>query len=379
MTDVYINKITKYLPGEAISNQEMESYLGLIDDKPSKAKPIILRNNGIKTRYYALDKNGKATHNNATLTKQAIALLFDENFGAEDIALLSTGTATPDQLLPAHASMVHGLLQTKQSIAVNTASGICCSGMNALNYGYLALKAGVYPNAVCTGSERVSAWLRADKFQQEAEKLKSLEANPIIAFQREFLRWMLSDGAAALLLENKPRAGQLSLKIEFIDFYSYAHELEPCMYAGGHKQADGSLTSWMDIETSQWLEESVFSINQDTKLLGENILIKGAESLVQSFQRHQLQVAAIDYILVHISSNFFKDKLNEAFEKVGIHFQKEKWFYNLPEVGNVGSASIFIALEDLFNNTALQKGQKILLCVPESGRFTYAVSLLTVC
>jgi 3-oxoacyl-[acyl-carrier-protein] synthase-3 len=41
----------------------------------------------------------------------------------------------------------------------------------------------------------------ADKFNHEAENLKLLEERPIIAFKREFLRWMLSDGAGAFLLK----------------------------------------------------------------------------------------------------------------------------------------------------------------------------------
>ncbi len=48
-------------------------------------------------------------------------------------------------------------------------------------------------------------------------------------------------------------------------------------------------------------------------------------------------------------------------------------------VGNVGSASIFLALEELMYSGKLRKGQKIALIIPESARFTYANILLTVC
>ncbi|HLU51735.1 MAG TPA: hypothetical protein VKZ42_06180, partial [Flavobacteriaceae bacterium] len=61
MFDVYITRTSKYLPNNSISNEEIESYLGYINDKTSKAKNVVLRNNGIKSRYYALDKEGKAT------------------------------------------------------------------------------------------------------------------------------------------------------------------------------------------------------------------------------------------------------------------------------------------------------------------------------
>ena len=49
---VYINSIASFLPGVPVPNEEMEDYLGLIGGKPSRVKPIVLRQNGIKTRYY---------------------------------------------------------------------------------------------------------------------------------------------------------------------------------------------------------------------------------------------------------------------------------------------------------------------------------------
>jgi len=379
MNDVFITKASTYLPNEPVSNDEMETYLGYINDKPSKARALILRNNKITTRYYALDKQGKPTHTNAQITAKAVEGLFDENFGKQDIELLSCGTTSADQIQPSHASMVHGELNLNKSIEINTSTGLCNSGMNAFNYGFLSVKAGVKENAVCVGSERFSAWMTADKFNHEAENLKLLEERPIIAFKREFLRWMLSDGAGALLLENKPRPNQTSLKVEFIDFYSYAHEIEACMYAGCEKQEDGSLKSWADYSSDEWLKQSIFALKQDTKILDQYILVKGAESLRSSFDKHNLDPNTIDHVLAHISSGYFKEGLKEEFANVGLDFPWEKWFYNLSEVGNIGAGSIFIALEELMNSGKLKKGEKVLLCVPESGRFAYSCALLTVC
>ncbi|SMP01722.1 beta-ketoacyl-ACP synthase III [Chryseobacterium profundimaris] len=379
MNDVFITKASTYLPNDPVSNDEMETYLGYINEKPSKAKALILRNNKITTRYYALDQEGKPTHTNAQITAKAVEGLFDENFGKEDIELLSCGTTSADQIQPSHASMVHGELNLNKSIEINTSTGLCNSGMNAFNYGFLSVKAGVKENAVCVGSERFSAWMTADKFNHEAENLKLLEERPIIAFKREFLRWMLSDGAGALLLENKPRPNQTSLKVEFIDFYSYAHEIEACMYAGCEKQEDGSLKSWADYPSDEWLKQSIFALKQDTKILDQYILVKGAESLRSSFDKHNLDPNTIDHVLAHISSGYFKEGLKEEFANVGLDFPWEKWFYNLSEVGNIGAGSIFIALEELMNSGKLKKGEKVLLCVPESGRFAYSCALLTVC
>ena len=379
MHDVFITKASTYLPNEPVSNDEMESYLGLVNNTPSKARALILRNNKIKTRYYALDKEGKPTHTNAQITAKAVEGLFDEHFKKEDMELLSCGTSSADQIQPSHSSMVHGELNIGKSVEINTATGLCNSGMNALNYGFLNIKAGVKDNAVCVGSERMSAWMTADKFNHEAENLKLLEERPIVAFKREFLRWMLSDGAGAFLLENKPRENEISLKIDWIDFYSYAHEIEACMYSGCEKQEDGSLKSWAEYPAEEWLNQSIFALKQDTKILDKYILVKGAESLRSSFDKHQLDPETVDHVLAHISSGYFKEGLKEEFANVGLDFPWEKWFYNLSEVGNIGAGSIFIAVEQLMNSGTLKKGEKILLCVPESGRFAYSCALLTVC
>ena len=377
MFDVYITKAAKYLPNEAVSNDEMEDYLGLINETASKARRLILRNNKIVTRYYALDKNGKSTHNNAELTHNAIQGLFDERFTPMDMELLSCGTTTPDVLVPSHASMVHGLLKNK-SVELNSSSGVCCAGMNALKFGFLSVKSGSTQNAVCVGSEKLSTWMQADKFENEVDSLKSLEEQPILAFKKDFLRWMLSDGAGAFLLENKPN-GALSLKIEWMESYSYAFELETCMYAGGDKLENGEIQPWNEYAPDQWLKQSLFSFKQDVKLLDENILIKGTQSAVEALKKHNISSGEIDFFVPHVSSHYFVDGLNKTMIEYGIGVPMEKWFMNLATVGNVGAGSIYLAVEELMSSGKLKKGDKIFLSVPESGRFSYAYAYLTVC
>lgn len=377
MKEVYITRSAKFLPNSPVTNEEMEAYLGMIDGVPSKGKSITLRSNGIKTRYYAIDKQGKSTHSNAQLTAQAIEQLVDADFTQKDIELLACGTTSPDNLLPSHAVMVHGELDCN-SIELVSTSGACCTSMQALKYAYNSILAGSTTNAVCTGSEKLSNLMRAEHFEKETERLAELNAHPIIAFEKDFLRWMLSDGAGALLLENKPR-GKQSLKIEWIDIKSFANELETCMYAGADKASNGETIGWKDYSSQEWLDKSIFAFKQDVKLLGREIVPTGAKYLKELLAKKGVTVNDLDYILPHISSEFFKSKMQEEFEKLGIAIPNEKWFTNLTTVGNIGAGSIFIMLEELMNSGKLKPGQKILLMVPESARFTYAFSLLTVC
>ncbi|MEP6929744.1 MAG: beta-ketoacyl-ACP synthase III [Flavobacterium sp.] len=377
MFEVYITKAAKYLPNEAVSNDEMENFLGLINDTASKARRIILRNNKITSRYYAVDKIGKSTHSNAELTRNAVEQLFDDSFTSQDLEVLSCGTSTPDIFLPSHAAMVHGLLKNK-SVELNSSTGVCCAGMNSLKFGFLSVKSGNSKNAVCTGSEKVSTWLLAQKYNPETTNLKNLEEQPIVAFKKDFLRWMLSDGAGAFLLENKPK-GPISLKIEWMEAFSYAYELETCMYAGGDKLENGDIKSWSDYAPEEWLNESVFAIKQDVKLLDEFILSKGAESMKDAMVKNNITADHVDYFIPHVSSNFFVEGLKKGLTEKGIGMADEKWFMNLSRVGNVGSASIYLALEELMNSGNLKKGDRILLSVPESGRFSFAYAYLTVC
>ncbi len=378
MNPVYITKASKYLPNTPIDNDQMEAFLGEINEAASKAKRIVLRNNGITTRYYALDTQGNPTHTNADLTCLAIKGLLDTHFKAADIQVLSCGTSTPDCLLPSHAAMVHGLLKGSGAVELNSSAGVCNSGMNALKFAYLSIKSGNSTNAVCTGSERVSSWLRANKYENEIQSLTLLQEQPILAFKKDFLRFMLSDGAGALRLESEPHPTDRSLQILWMEAHSYAHQLEACMYAGCEKQSDGSLKAWSDYSPAQWLEQSIFSIKQDVKLLNENILVKGAESMQATLNKHALSPDEITYFLPHISSLYFKDRLYDELKKVGIDIPLERWFLNLPQVGNVGSASPYLMLEELFNSQKLQKGDTLLLSVPESGRFSYSYALLKV-
>jgi 3-oxoacyl-[acyl-carrier-protein] synthase III len=375
--DVFITKISKFLPNHPVGNDEMEDYLGLIKGSKSRSKNIILRNNGIKNRYYAIDKNGFSTHTNAELAAEAIKGLFQNGFQKEDIQLLTCGTSSPDQMVPSHASMIHGVLKCKP-IEVLTAGGTCNSGMLALKYSYMSILTGMVSNSVCVGSEKNSAWLTSENFEEEAEHLEKLGANPYIAFEREFLRWMLSDGASAVLLSDSPNIDGVSLRLDWIENKSFANELNTCMYAGGIKNQNGNLIPWRDISQKEQQEKSVFTLQQDTKELENTITKYGGIFLSEVCKKHNFKPADVDYFLPHMSSEFFRKKIIEDSNAQGLPIPDEKWFTNLHNVGNVGAASPFLMLEELFNEGRFEQGQKILIMVPESARFSYTYAFLTV-
>lgn len=379
LNEVYITNTSHYFPNEPVSNDEMEEYLGLINKQPSKSRRIVLRNNGIKRRFYALTREGKPTHTNAQMAALAVRALFnDDPLQLAEMQLLSCGTSAPDQLMPSHAVMVHGWLPESKAIEVVSPSGVCCAGMHAFKYAYMAVKTGEINTAVATGSERFSGNLRSVLFEDEVQKLTELEQNPFISFEKEFLRWMLSDGAAAWLLTNKPSDNGVSLKVEWVEGVSFANTMEACMYMGCEKMEDGNLKSFMDYSPEEIMDQSILSIKQDVKLLGEYIVNLGIDKMQEVFEKRGFTASEVDYFLPHISSEFFKNKIADKLIKNGMEIPEEKWVLNLSQVGNVGAGSIYMMLDELFHSKRLKEGQKIVLSVPESSRFSYVYALLTV-
>lgn len=379
---VYINTVSAFLPNEAVTNDVMETILGLATTRPSRVRKLILRSNKISSRHYAIDpKTGLASHNNAQLAAEAIRRLGLQGYDIDTIKLLACGTTLPDQLMPNHALMVHGELGIPPCEAVATA-GICLSGVVSLKYAYMAILSGLSRNGVATGSENVSSLMRGHLFQEELTTQKQLlQNNPEIAFEKDFLRWMLSDGAGAVWMSDQPNSApdNISLRIDWIKQKSYAGEVEACMYGGAEKMEDGSLRGWREYLPQEWLEQSIFSIKQDVKLLNEKIIdYTVTRPLKKLVEQQVVDPGKIDWFLPHYSSDFFRDKVYAGMQRADCDIPQQKWFSNLNTKGNTGSASIYIMLDELFHSGRLKKGERLLCYVPESGRFSTAFMHFTV-
>ncbi|MCU7905896.1 MAG: beta-ketoacyl-ACP synthase III [Candidatus Thiodiazotropha sp. (ex Epidulcina cf. delphinae)] len=378
----YITNTSAFLPNRPIENERIEEVLGMVGGMPSRAKRLVLRSNGIKQRYYAVDPStGEPTYTNAEMTAACVKRLFASEEALDSIDCLAAGTSIPDQVMPGHGLMVHGELGNACCEVVST-SGICLSSMAALKYAAMGVRSEAFATAVSTGSELVSPLLCARNFEAESKfKIERLKKKPEIAFEKDFLRWMLSDGAGAFLLENHPhrRAGQPVVEIAWIEIYSYANELETCMYSGAEKLEDGSLRGWKSYSQQALIDHSVMTVKQDVKLLNENIVSMAVrETLKRVIEKTGLQVGQVDYFLPHISSMYFNEKVYQALVELDFEIPRDRWFTNLTTKGNTGSASIYIMLDELLKSGRLKSGDRLLCFVPESGRFSSSFMLLAV-
>jgi 3-oxoacyl-[acyl-carrier-protein] synthase-3 len=368
----FITSLGKFLPGDPVENDAMEEFLGTINGKASRVRNRILKQNGIQTRYYAIDRQQKTLFSNATMAANAIrAAVKRARLDLEEIDFLAAATSQGDYPIPGFASMVHGELKSPPC-EIATLHGVCASGIMALKSAMLQILFGDKQHAVVCASEFPSRLFKSSRF--EAQRAVQEDG---LSFDTEFLRWMLSDGAGAAVLGDSPSASGLSFRIEWTELLSFADQFEPCMYVGLPKNGDGP-QSWLDFPSYDLAADAgAINLRQDIRMLDE-VVRHAVQGLLQIAKKKNLEPQNVDWLAVHYSSHVFRDKSHDLAAKLGFDIPHERWFTNLSSTGNVGSASTFLLLEELLYSGKLKAGDTVLCMVPESGRFLFGYMLLKV-
>lgn len=370
--NAYITSFGKFLPGPPIANDEMESYLGLVEGKPSRVRQRILKQNRIQFRHYAIDRQQRSLFSNAEMTaKAARCAVARAGLTLADVDFIAAATSQADFPLPGFASMVHGELQSPPC-ELSTVHGVCASGIMAIKTAALQVAAGKQNALACAG-EFASRLFKASRF--EDQQLVRAEGP---TFDAEFLRWMLSDGAGAAMLSSYPAARGLSLRIDWIELRSFANKFQPCMYVGPAKKDGRIPQSWLDYPSYRAAADAgAINLRQDIRML-KDVVRYAVGGLLQVAKEKSLAPEEVDWLAVHYSSHFFREQSATLAAKAGFHIPAERWFSNLSTTGNVGSASTFLLLEELLSSGRLKPGHRVLCLIPESGRFLFGYMLLTV-
>lgn len=373
MNNVYVTSMGKFLPGEPVGNEEMEDYLGRINGKSSKSMRRILEQNKIRYRHYAIDKQQRSLYSNAEMAALAIrdALARNPSADEDDIDFLAVGTTQGDLLVPGFASMVHA--ETGLPVMeIATHHGVCASGMQAMKNAYLQVLSGESRAAISCASEFPSRVFKHTRFEAQQGYRDSA-----VPFDTDFLRFMLSDGAGAAILQNSPAPIGLSLRIEWIDNKSYANSYDVCMYAGFNKD-NKEHASWHDYASvHDAADDGAVNLKQDIRLVNEMPKV-GVDRFFELVEEGAVDPSSIDWMVCHYSSHFFRDEIFRLLRLGGLMIPEEKWFTNLYTRGNTGAASIYIMLEELLASGKLSPGERVLCMVPESGRFQTSYMLMTV-
>ena len=374
--NTYITSTGAFLPGPAISTNEVEGILGMVHNKPSFLREKIQQSNKIQTRHYAIDSNQQTTHSNTEMATNAAEQCLDRAFlDRNQVGMLALASTQGDLPAPGMASMVQAELGLPE-IEILTTHGICSSSMMALKAAWNNLRLGEHEAAIVVSSELSSRLLKKQRFEAATE---STFASKRVDFNTEFLRWMLSDGAGALLLQNNPCPKGFSLRIDWIYCFSHAHALPTCMSVGSAGIPDDNRT-WQDYDTYAEAEKAgALLLRQDVRLL-DNMIRMGVEGYLRLVQEGKSTPSKINHFLCHYSSHHFRDKILNMLDAAGVGIPEEKWWTNLYKRGNTGAASMFIMIDEFIrtDEVNIKEGDSIFCFVPESGRFNTTYMQLTV-
>jgi len=358
----FITGAGAFLPGAPVGNDRMEEHLGRIQGRASLFGKKALRWNGVESRHYAMAPDGSVSHTNAGMCALAVErALEDAGLGIGDLSMLATATTQGDFIVPGHAAMVHAALGAGP-LEIASMQSVCGSSLMAAKAAWLSVRAGEHDVAAACAGEFSSRWFRPSFYEGTA----LVDAEGRLRPEADFLRFTLSDGAGAIVIEPRPRPG--ALKIRFIDIVSLASRFDPCMWAGSTiaDRADAK-TAWSHAGPRAAHAAGAIALLQDFELL-KKVIRAWVGVYLEKVDAGRIVPAEIDWALVHYSAKSLRAEIVSLLTDTAGMIPEEKWFSILREKGNVGAASIWLMLEALLASGRVEPGQKILCVVPESGR-----------
>ena len=242
----------------------------------------------------------------------------------------------------------------------------------ALKAAWREVGSGDHDAAMAVGAEFSSRYFRPGHYLGTDTPL----ADGTLPADAEFLRWTLSDGAAAALVEPRPAAKGISLRIDWISLRSFADRFPTCMMGGAIRDGQ-TITPWSHAASiEEAARAGAFQLRQDVDVLARMLPVWVGE-MMRLVDLGKIEPDGVDWFLCHYSAHNFREELIALAERAGCMIDEAKWFTSLYEKGNVGAASLFLLIDDLLRSGKVEPGQKVLCAIPESGQCIMGYAQMT--
>ncbi|MDR1399618.1 MAG: ketoacyl-ACP synthase III [Treponema sp.] len=314
----FIKAIARYLPEGELSNADLER------EFPEWNAAKILSKVGVNTRHIAT-ANETATD----MAERAAQNLFEQcrvDKAAVDYLLFCT--QSPDYVLPASAC----LLQNRLGLSVHTGALDFNQGCSGYIYGLSLAKGllagGIASNVLLLTAETYSRYLHP---------------------QDKACRSIFGDGASATLIANE---GFAELGAFCLGTDGAGAENLIVRTGGARNQAPLNA-----LETD----------NYGNPVSPDHLYMNGGEiysftlrtvpaMVEETLRKNKAIQSDVDLFVFHQANGYMLEQLRKK-----LNIDKDKFFVNLPELGNTVSSSIPIALCETLEKGLIQKGTKILL------------------
>ena len=126
------------------------------------------------------------------------------------------------------------------------------------------------------------------------------------------------------------------------------------------------------------LDNATHLLSQDVNILTRYFYQLAERFVADAMQQHNDQLNSYQMVLPHMSSFFFRRKMERIMQKCsGDVVRSVPYWTNLATVGNTGAASIYVMLNQFLLQSKLTHGDRLLLFIPESGQFNFVLVSLT--
>jgi 3-oxoacyl-[acyl-carrier-protein] synthase III len=355
-----------YLPGDPVAADQVENVLGRLDglndrlaSRLDQFRERLLMRSGVQNRHFAIDpQTRRQTETNASMAEKAARRALEAaQIEASDIDLLIFSSPAPDCLTPPTSALLQDRLGIQHCTEIEIHSN--CTGVpKGIQIALDMLRQGRYAKALVAYSQLSSIFLRSEFYNTSHVTLEHIT-----------LRWMLSDGAGALVLG---RNGHGPDRPEMLDAYveSVGVGQSPGMTMEIGAQPGPDLAHLPTPFVLAIYEAGRHHLWQDVAKVarqGAELALSGLRNMLDACHCNAGDIAV--YILPFPGRHFISDRHRElACHILGGDFESRAPFL-ISEFGYCGGAASLVQFDRMARAGAFRPGDLVIAYVEESSKW----------
>lgn len=361
---VAIRGTGSYLPGEPVPSERLTEVLGQVPGLSERVAVtsdrlggMVLARTGVTQRYYAIDPaTRRQTETNATMAEKAARRALDmAGVAPESIDLLILATPMADYVCPPTSAILQGRLGIEQCTEIEIHSN-CTGTPKGIQIALEMLASGRYRRALVTYAQLSSVFLRAEFFNPERVEVENLA-----------LRWILSDGAGALVLERGDDGMELiDAHVESIGGFEEAGMQG--MSLGGFGEKDQAemekILPYLYAHGHHHITQNIGRVSR----LAPRHLIDGLANMLKHAGIAGSSVA--EFVLGIPGKHFVTPDMIAYFEKaVGAPWEGHHDYSSVEDFGYCGGATMLVQFDRLVRSGRLSPGTLVAAYLEESSKW----------
>ncbi|MFQ5430681.1 MAG: 3-oxoacyl-ACP synthase III family protein [Phycisphaerae bacterium] len=337
--------------------------MGRLDNAPPKIKSFVenlgqkmLDRGGVHTRHFAVDpESGDMTYNFSSMAEQAARSALEmAGIEPQQIDLVLISCPSYDQSTPPTSALLQERLGIQSCAEMEVHSN--CTGVGkSVQIAHDAIRTGRYQTVLVTYSQLSSIYLRSCYFNQP--KMDKVHAA---------LRWILADGAGALVLQAAANGDNTHQLID--TFVESVGAGRPAGMTAGGAAADLMKAAH---QIPELYEVGNHHLWQDFTAVNENAAPLLLQGLVNFTERLKIDPSTVDHYVVSIpTTQLYEDHIPAFLDRLGITRDKIK--FRSDRIGYCGGAATVLHLDEMVREGELKPGDLAIVHAVESSKWMTA-------